>query len=251
MFNMQIPTSITSLYDKTNSVIPMGSLVSEFLGKANIGIPLFYGSIYNRNTETAIPFLLPESVSWSHGANYNSIAIEGRSHSLEYYTGGSSPDLTFTVEIYDDFYNMMLRKGMLNTPFSQWLNSAAMLYKGSSLEAVGRAIRALSYPKYVNGLPRPTEAIVNLGASNRYQVLITSVSQNMDGITGLNNNLSLDYRHASYNISCTVIRQLGITNNSPSATEVESGVGNEGAGVAESLTEKVRSSIMNRIGDLF
>ena len=66
------------------------------------GEPIYYGAIYNRLTNTVIPFLTPDEVSWNHSATFDEISIDGRSVTIPGYKGGSAPKVSFEVMIYDD-----------------------------------------------------------------------------------------------------------------------------------------------------
>lgn len=189
--------------------------------------PIFSGSIYNKLTKTLIPFLTPTEVTRSHTANIDEVQIDGRSVSLAYYKGGGAPSVSFQVELYEDFLPFKLTK---YDPEKSKKNEKSNKDKSSNegestILEMSNALRALTYPEYVDGVPTPPECVVQIGDGVKFVGRCNSVNETHEGKTGNTNDLKKKtYKHISFNLTFTVIREVGSSAYSaPSASEVEKG----------------------------
>jgi hypothetical protein len=189
------------------------------------GEPIYYGAIYNRLTNTVIPFLTPDEVSWNHSATFDEISIDGRSVTIPGYKGGSAPKVSFEVVIYDDFYNNKLTKSSkASSAVSGYSDAQNQDGSPSTILAVRNAFRALTFPVYEKGVPSPPECIVMIGDSVKFVGKCNDVSEVMKGTTGTSRDNQRVYKQSSISLSFTVIREVGSsTYSAPSATDMENG----------------------------
>lgn len=218
------PSSLASPIIKNAAGAASTALLRHFMYKHNVNVPLIYGGIYNRVTDTLIPILVPEEISRSHSANLEELTAESRSVTQPYYTGGTSPTRSFTVYLNDDFYNLVLQKGFLNVGSKiEYLTKATTAYRGSTISEVLSALRALTYPEYERGVARPPEVIVFLGESAKFIGRCTSVSDTLQGVTGLNDDFRFSHRIATVSLEFTVLKEVRTSNRSnvPSASDIQ------------------------------
>jgi hypothetical protein len=200
------------------------SILTEVVSNRN-GEPIYYGAIYNRLTNTVIPFLTPDEVSWNHSATFDEVSIDGRSVTIPGYKGGSAPKVSFEVVIYDDFYNNKLTKsGKASSAVSGYKDSQESEGVPSTITAVRNAFRALTFPVYDKGVPSSPECVVMIGDSVKFIGKCNDVSEVMKGTTGTSRDSKRVYKQSSISLSFTVIREVGSsTYSAPSATEIENG----------------------------
>lgn len=202
------------------------SIISRISSQYGYNIPLYYGGIYNKLTDTMIPFLVPESVNRSHSNTLEEVSIETRSVGMPYFTGGGSPTVSFDILLNDDFYSLMVQKGLLGVSNpTQYIKKAFELYNGSSINEVISALRALTYPEYDRGVAKPPEVLIYLGESSCYRAICTSVSDTLQGLTGMNRSLQFTYRECNVSLSFTILKEVTTTNKSnvPSASDIQKG----------------------------
>lgn len=202
------------------------AVARQYMKENNIDIPLYYGGIYNKLTDTLIPILLPEEINRSHSTSEDIMTTEMRSVGLPFYTGGSNPTLSFSVYLNNDFYNAIIQQGLLTgDSVTDLIDQVATLTTGATINKVLACLRALTYPEYQAGRPIAPLCVLYLGESAKYLARCTSVSDTLKGITGLNSNYKPTHREAVVNLSFTIIKELTATSTLiPSASEIQGGV---------------------------
>ena len=210
---------------KTAGPALLKAALSKTINHFNINIPLYYGCIYNKLTDTMITFRLPENVTRSAGNSLTELTAETRSITMPYYNGGSSPTLSFSVDLDDDLYNTVIKKGMFQLP----PNTGAAILKtlgfiqGNTINEMLSAFRALTYPEYVGGVAVPPECLIYLGSSSCYLARCTSINDTMQGLTGLNHELEFTYRNANISLNFTILKEVSVRGGSqvPSASDIQ------------------------------
>lgn len=214
-----------SQFANSNVLTSIATRVADQFG---LNAPLIYGGVYNKLTDTLIPFLVPESVSRSHSASTEDISIETRSIGMPYYTGGGSPEVSFEVYVSDDFYNMLIQEGVLgmSSP-TNYIRKAFALQDGSTINEVLSAFRALTFPEYDRGVAKPPECLIYIGESATYRAICTSVSDTLTGLTGLNRKSQFTYREATISLSFTILGEVTTSSRSnvPSASDIQKNKG--------------------------
>ena len=92
--------------------------------------------LYNVNTEewVSIP-VIPDSLSASYSANFQSVTTHGLIRPVRYYTGGSEKSVSFTIKVHED-----LQYEYSNTKSDEYANTKSNLY------ALVDVIKRLSEP---------------------------------------------------------------------------------------------------------
>ena len=191
----------------------------------DLDIALYYGAIYNRNTDTLIPFLTPEEVSRSHNVNIEEVTADGRSIGVPYYSGGSAPTLSLNILVYEDFYGSSLQKNVSGQGEKSESTNKTNI---SSVDEVLSALRALTYPTYQDGAVQPPECLIMVGKSSQYRARCTGVSDTLSGVTGYTRSEVYDYKLATVSLSFVIIEESRIKGNSqiPSAYDIQERGGN-------------------------
>lgn len=224
----EIKNTITSKeFINTAGPALLKAALNKAINHFNVNIPLYYGCIYNKLTDTMITFRLPENVTRSAGNSLTELTAETRAVTMPYYNGGGSPTLSFSVDIDDDLYNTVIKKGMFQFPPNAGAATLQALgfLQGSTINEMLSAFRALTYPEYVGGVAKPPECLIYLGSSSCYLARCTSVNDTMQGLTGLNHELELTYRSVNVSLNFTILKEVSVRGGSqvPSASDVQDG----------------------------
>lgn len=101
--------------------------------------------LYNINTEewVFIP-VIPDSLSASYSANFQSVTTHGLIRPVRYYTGGSEKSVSFTIKMHEDLMHKDLMREDLQYRYLNTLDEYANA--GSNLYALVDVIKRLSEP---------------------------------------------------------------------------------------------------------
>ena len=111
--------------------------------------------LYNINTaEWVIIPVIPDSLSASYSANFQSVTTHGLIRPVRYYTGGSEKSVSFTIKVHED-----LQYEYSNTKSDEYANTKSNLY------ALIDVIKRLSEPNtdHVNQVLLPPKVYFQLG----------------------------------------------------------------------------------------
>jgi hypothetical protein len=103
--------------------------------------------------------LCPDDLTESHQENFEPVDIKSRSNPLQAYSGSSSRSIDLSIDVHEDYLRA----------YSQEIGKADIV-------AFIAQLKALTYPRYQQGVVIPPKCFVKVGDFFRMKAICTSVS---------------------------------------------------------------------------